>query len=35
MTRLTFSNVETGVSLPEDSFRFVPPEGVDVVGKQD
>ena len=35
MTRLTFSNVETGVSLPEDSFRFVPPNGVDVVGKQD
>ena len=32
VTRLSFSNVESGVSLPADSFHFVPPEGVDVVG---
>jgi len=32
VTRLVFSNVKTGESLPTDSFRFVPPEGVDVVG---
>jgi len=32
VTRLVFSNVETGVSLPDDSFHFVPPKGVDVVG---
>lgn len=32
VTRLFFSNVETGVRLPKDSFRFVVPEGVDVVG---
>lgn len=31
-TRLIFLNVKTGESLPKDSFRFVPPEGVDVVG---
>ncbi len=33
VTRLVFSHVETGVRLPKDSFRFVPPEGVDVVGE--
>ena len=32
VTRLIFSNVKSGESLPKDSFRFVPPEGVDVVG---
>jgi outer membrane lipoprotein carrier protein len=32
VTRLVFSNVKIGESLPKDSFRFVPPEGVDVVG---
>lgn len=32
VTRLIFSNVKTGVRLPKDSFVFVPPEGVDVVG---
>lgn len=32
LTRLVFSNVKTGESVPKDSFRFVPPEGVDVVG---
>ena len=32
VTRLVFSNVKTGENLPKDSFRFVPPEGVDVVG---
>ena len=32
VTRLVFSNVKSGESLPKDSFRFVPPEGVDVVG---
>ena len=32
VTRLVFSNVKTDVSLPKDSFHFVPPEGVDVVG---
>lgn len=31
-TRLVFSNVETGIELPEERFRFVPPKGVDVVG---
>ncbi|MDT8384586.1 MAG: outer membrane lipoprotein chaperone LolA [Gammaproteobacteria bacterium] len=31
-TRLVFTNVQTGVSLPEERFRFVPPKGVDVVG---
>ena len=34
VTRLVFSNIKTGVSLPKDSFQFVPPEGVDVVGEQ-
>ena len=32
VTRLIFSNVKTGESLPKDSFHFAPPEGVDVVG---
>lgn len=35
VTRLVFSNVKTEESLPKDSFRFVPPEGVDVVGDAD
>ena len=34
VTRLVFSNVESGLTLPKDSFLFVPPEGVDVVGKE-
>jgi outer membrane lipoprotein carrier protein len=33
LTRLAFSNVETGLKLPADTFVFVPPQGVDVVGK--
>jgi outer membrane lipoprotein carrier protein len=33
LTRLAFSNVETGLKLPADTFAFVPPKGVDVVGK--
>ena len=33
VTRLTFSQVEmNGVKLESDTFRFVPPPGVDVVG---
>jgi len=31
-TRLVFSNVKTGITLPADTFVFVPPEGVDVIG---
>jgi outer membrane lipoprotein carrier protein len=31
VTTLTFSNVERNVDLPEDEFRFVVPDGVDVV----
>lgn len=33
LTRLAFSNVETGLKLPAATFQFVPPQGVDVVGK--
>jgi outer membrane lipoprotein carrier protein len=33
VTRLAFSNVQTRLTLPADTFRFVPPKGVDVVGK--
>ncbi len=32
-TTLTFSDVEKGLELPADTFQFVPPEGVDVIGK--
>lgn len=32
LTRLDFANVEVGASVPADSFVFVPPKGVDVVG---
>lgn len=32
-TTLTFSEVEMDISLPADTFHFVPPEGVDVIGK--
>ena len=32
VTRLAFSNVQTGIDLPADTFVFVPPKGVDVVG---
>lgn len=32
VTKLAFANVKTGITLPADSFRFVPPKGVDVVG---
>jgi outer membrane lipoprotein carrier protein len=31
-TELLFSNVEVNVKLPQDSFVFVPPTGVDVIG---
>ncbi|MBL1276238.1 MAG: outer membrane lipoprotein chaperone LolA [Ectothiorhodospiraceae bacterium] len=34
ITRLVFSDVEIGLTLPNDSFQFVPPEGVDVVGRE-
>jgi outer membrane lipoprotein carrier protein len=33
LTKLAFANVEVGVSLPADTFVFVPPKGVDVVGR--
>jgi len=32
VTKLAFSNVETGIKLPVDTFVFVPPQGVDVIG---
>ncbi len=32
VTKLIFSNVETGITLPADTFDFVPPKGVDVIG---
>lgn len=32
-TTLTFFEVETDIILPADTFHFVPPEGVDVIGK--
>jgi len=32
LTKLAFANVETGLTLPVDTFVFVPPKGVDVVG---
>lgn len=32
LTRLSFSSHEHDVALPADTFRFVPPKGVDVVG---
>jgi outer membrane lipoprotein carrier protein len=35
LTKLAFANVEVGVSLPADTFVFVPPKGVDVVGGRD
>ncbi len=31
-TELAFSNVESNAKLPVDSFVFVPPKGVDVIG---
>ncbi len=31
-TRLTFSNIRSGIKLPAELFEFVPPEGVDIVG---
>jgi len=34
VTRLRFSGMEEGITIPADSFEFVPPEGVDVVGNQ-
>jgi outer membrane lipoprotein carrier protein len=33
-TTMTFSNIEKGLELPADTFRFVPPEGVDVIGQK-
>lgn len=32
ITKLAFANVKIGITLPADSFQFVPPKGVDVVG---
>jgi outer membrane lipoprotein carrier protein len=32
LTRLDFSRMEEGVKVPEETFHFIPPEGVDVVG---
>jgi len=34
VTKLIFSNVETDISLPTNTFDFVPPKGVDVIGKE-
>ncbi len=34
ITKLVFNNVESGISLPADTFDFVPPKGVDVIGKE-
>lgn len=34
-TELAFSNVENNAKLPKDSFVFVPPKGVDVIGNPD
>ena len=34
-TELVFSNVENNAKLPVDSFVFVPPKGVDVIGNPD
>ncbi len=34
VTRLAFANVQTGIKLPADSFVFVPPKGVDVIGRE-
>ena len=31
VTTLSFSNIQRNVDVPEDEFRFVVPEGVDVV----
>ena len=33
-TRLTFTQVEENPDFAEDTFRFTPPEGVDVVGEE-
>lgn len=35
LTRLDFFNMEEGVQLPEDTFHFAPPPGVDIVGTPD
>lgn len=35
VTRLVFSNMQRNVKVHADTFRFVPPEGVDVVGDAD
>jgi outer membrane lipoprotein carrier protein len=34
ITTLAFANVKTGIKLPSDTFVFVPPEGVDVIGEK-
>ena len=34
ITQLTFSNSKRNVPLPPDLFTFVPPPGVDVIGRQ-
>jgi len=34
-TRLEFLDMQTNAKVPEDSFRFEPPKGVDIVGNPD
>jgi outer membrane lipoprotein carrier protein len=33
ITQLTFSNSKRNIVLPPDLFSFVPPPGVDVIGR--
>jgi len=33
-TNLKFSNLQRNIPMPADSFRFYPPPGVDVIGKE-
>lgn len=33
VTKLAFTNIEVGVTLPTNTFVFVPPKGVDVIGR--
>jgi outer membrane lipoprotein-sorting protein len=32
-TRLAFERIERNPRLPDESFRFTPPPGVDVIGR--
>ena len=32
-TKIRFTNVERNPTLPDASFRFTPPAGVDIVGE--